>query len=601
MNLRDTLSDHVTSFLSSLHPGIATGSSNLANAGNRPSVATSSGANHCEILTDLEWTTSWSRDDEETASDKSRVHDRDGSVLRQSVNGSDRHLYGADSQAYDRADIRSTYYDVFDWVSGSAATRRGGHVTDGRDDADSRLVPEAARADSDTASIEHPERRTSAISSVARSKRTLGAMIAVSSTSGHPVYGLPVSSGQSSSRIHRDSLDDRSTNRTASLTDYVSETIHNAFGANDSHGAEHVQSGSFERPNQDGVASVLPSSASRLANGDDWRAGGRTALDQSSSPFEFGQSRAPSVLTSRPDDVTGLAETGTSVSSTPFPGYVNVNNISFDGLLDHYLGNFTSPCIDWTTNGTCLYGNGTAMNATVTWSDGGDVIAPPIRLWTLFLLIFPLFTVFGNILVVMSVYKEKSLRTVTNYFIVSLAIADIMVAVLVMPLAVYVEDSLRLKSIEFEYVIVRGLRQTLFLGSPYLGYEAVVVPSLIVPGTPPNGSIRETLEPARAVDRISGIPSSPVGDINGLHRVEGDNMVITSSANNQARLCRPPSWITLDNHVMYNRPIGTFIDKPGVRDASRRPDGYLRIIESGRLERSGTNRSSALATREGSF
>ena len=33
----------------------------------------------------------------------------------------------------------------------------------------------------------------------------------------------------------------------------------------------------------------------------------------------------------------------------------------------------------------------------------------------------------------------KTLQSVTNYFIVSLAVADIMVAVLVMPLAVYVE------------------------------------------------------------------------------------------------------------------------------------------------------------------
>jgi len=40
---------------------------------------------------------------------------------------------------------------------------------------------------------------------------------------------------------------------------------------------------------------------------------------------------------------------------------------------------------------------------------------------------------------VLSVYREKTLQSVTNYFIVSLAVADIMVAVLVMPLAVYVE------------------------------------------------------------------------------------------------------------------------------------------------------------------
>jgi len=40
---------------------------------------------------------------------------------------------------------------------------------------------------------------------------------------------------------------------------------------------------------------------------------------------------------------------------------------------------------------------------------------------------------------VLGVYRERSLRSATNYFIVSLAIADIMVAILVMPLAVYVE------------------------------------------------------------------------------------------------------------------------------------------------------------------
>ena len=47
--------------------------------------------------------------------------------------------------------------------------------------------------------------------------------------------------------------------------------------------------------------------------------------------------------------------------------------------------------------------------------------------WTLVLLLFPLLTVFGNMLVCLSVYRERSLQTVTNYFIVSLAIADIMV------------------------------------------------------------------------------------------------------------------------------------------------------------------------------
>ncbi|XP_036442504.1 dopamine receptor D4b [Colossoma macropomum] len=45
----------------------------------------------------------------------------------------------------------------------------------------------------------------------------------------------------------------------------------------------------------------------------------------------------------------------------------------------------------------------------------------------------------GNVLVCLSVYKEKALKTTTNYFIVSLAVADLLLAVLVLPLYVYAE------------------------------------------------------------------------------------------------------------------------------------------------------------------
>lgn len=45
----------------------------------------------------------------------------------------------------------------------------------------------------------------------------------------------------------------------------------------------------------------------------------------------------------------------------------------------------------------------------------------------------------GNLLVCLSVLMEKALKTTTNYFIVSLAVADLMLAVLVLPLFVYSE------------------------------------------------------------------------------------------------------------------------------------------------------------------
>ncbi|KAJ8969041.1 hypothetical protein NQ314_001941 [Rhamnusium bicolor] len=58
--------------------------------------------------------------------------------------------------------------------------------------------------------------------------------------------------------------------------------------------------------------------------------------------------------------------------------------------------------------------------------------------WALVLVLFPIFTLFGNVLVILSVYRERTLQTATNYFIVSLALADLLVAVVVMPFAVYV-------------------------------------------------------------------------------------------------------------------------------------------------------------------
>lgn len=48
-------------------------------------------------------------------------------------------------------------------------------------------------------------------------------------------------------------------------------------------------------------------------------------------------------------------------------------------------------------------------------------------------------TVTGNALVILSVLTTRKLRTVTNYFVTNLAIADILLGILVMPIAVAVQ------------------------------------------------------------------------------------------------------------------------------------------------------------------
>uniref|UniRef100_A0A1I7TJ11 Dopamine receptor 3 n=2 Tax=Caenorhabditis tropicalis TaxID=1561998 RepID=A0A1I7TJ11_9PELO len=56
-----------------------------------------------------------------------------------------------------------------------------------------------------------------------------------------------------------------------------------------------------------------------------------------------------------------------------------------------------------------------------------------------FLPLIPTMAVFGNALVIMSVFRERSLQTVTNMLIVSLAVSDLMVAIGVMSFGVYYE------------------------------------------------------------------------------------------------------------------------------------------------------------------
>lgn len=49
--------------------------------------------------------------------------------------------------------------------------------------------------------------------------------------------------------------------------------------------------------------------------------------------------------------------------------------------------------------------------------------------------------IFGNVLVCIAVLRERALQTTTNYLVVSLAVADLLLATFVMPWVVYLEVS----------------------------------------------------------------------------------------------------------------------------------------------------------------
>ncbi|XP_019644453.1 PREDICTED: dopamine receptor 2-like [Branchiostoma belcheri] len=82
------------------------------------------------------------------------------------------------------------------------------------------------------------------------------------------------------------------------------------------------------------------------------------------------------------------------------------------------------------------------MNASnVTFPPTG-IAAPQGGAGPIVILVLSLFTVFtiaGNLLVIAVVYRDRKLRTVTNYLIVSLAFADLLIGSLVMPFGISLE------------------------------------------------------------------------------------------------------------------------------------------------------------------
>ncbi|XP_017881762.1 dopamine D2-like receptor isoform X2 [Ceratina calcarata] len=138
-----------------------------------------------------------------------------------------------------------------------------------------------------------------------------------------------------------------------------------------------------------------------------------------------------------------------SSSFSPTPdNYTGISDLFVFEDLNDYINRLNYSAF---VNLTAYYDGGAnlSLNGTVNCSSSigsGDTVRPgecdtdekTNSWWALILVIVPCLTLFGNVLVILAVVRERALQTVTNYFIVSLAVADLLVAVLVMPFAVYV-------------------------------------------------------------------------------------------------------------------------------------------------------------------
>jgi len=87
------------------------------------------------------------------------------------------------------------------------------------------------------------------------------------------------------------------------------------------------------------------------------------------------------------------------------------------------------------------YAYNDSFNDNGTWSfnETDQEHKHPYNYYAMLLTLLIFVIVFGNVLVCIAVSREKALQTTTNYLIVSLAVADLLVATLVMPWVVYLE------------------------------------------------------------------------------------------------------------------------------------------------------------------
>lgn len=111
-------------------------------------------------------------------------------------------------------------------------------------------------------------------------------------------------------------------------------------------------------------------------------------------------------------------------------------------------------------------------NGTWSFNETDQEQKHPYNYYAMLLTLLIFVIVFGNVLVCMAVSREKALQTTTNYLIVSLAVADLLVATLVMPWVVYLEVRYTLTHTPFthRYMFCTCLKTQKEAGILYVSY-----------------------------------------------------------------------------------------------------------------------------------